>query len=225
MSLRLFATAVFVLACQVATAAPPTILFDATLKDVQGGGRILHIIFYKKLPPPPVVDKILWESLEHATLIDPTMDILAMASLGPNEGLTSNQHSGSLVYRASQKKIMTYEEYIGTKTTISSTSSYFIEVQEGKTAAGIKPERKWLSVTIVFPKQPSRDVAYDAILAETQKLTLRGLDISVYVSVGDQKVKTSWKQMVDTDGAYVFADYDAARKKLMRRGQVLKQLP
>ena len=45
------------------------------------------------------------------------------------------------------------------------------------------------------------------------------------VSIGDQKVKTSWKQMQDRDGAYVFAEYDAASKKVVRKGQLLKELP
>lgn len=224
MSLRLFLIAVFVLTCQVAVAAPPKKLFDATLEDVQGGGRVLNVSFYRKLPPPTVVDKILRESLDHAILIDPSVDILAMAFLG-NDTLNSNQHSGSLVYKAGQKKVVTFDEYRGIKTTTSTTGSYFVEVQEDKTLAGIKPERKWLSVTIVFPKQPTRDAAYDTIIAETQKLAAKGLDVDLYVSVGDQKVKTSWRQMRDKDGAYVFAEYNTANKKLMRKGQLLKQLP
>jgi hypothetical protein len=224
MSLRFFLIAIFVLTCQVAVAAAPKRLFDATLEDVQGGGRVLNVIFYRKLPSPTVVDKILRESLDHAILIDPSVDILAVAFLG-NDTLNSNQHSGSLVYKTSQKKVVTFEEYRGIKTTTSTTGSYFVEVQETKTLVGIKPERKWLSVTIVSPKQPTQDAAYDAIVAETQTLAAKGLDVNVYVSVGDQKVKTSWQQMRDKDGAYVFAEYSTASKKLMRRGQLLKQLP
>jgi len=224
MTIRILATALLVLACQVAVAAPPKKLFDTTLEDVKGGGRVLNVGFYGKLPPPSVVDKILRESLEHAILIDPTVDILAMGFLG-NDALNSNQHSGSLVYKAKEKKIVTFDEYRGVKTTSSATKNYFVEVQEEKTLARIRPEKKWLSVTIVIPKQPTRDAAYDAIAAEAQKLAARGMDVNAYVSVGDQKVKTSWKQMKDTDGAYVFAEYDAASKKLMRKGQLLKQLP
>jgi hypothetical protein len=113
----------------------------------------LNVGFYGKLPSPNVVDKILRESLEHAILIDPTVDILAMGFLG-NDSLNSNQHSGSLVYKA-KEKIVTFEEYRGVTTTSSATSTYFVEVKEQKTFAGIRPEKKWLSVTIVFPKQPT----------------------------------------------------------------------
>jgi hypothetical protein len=214
----------FVLVCQVAVAAAPVKLFDVTLEDVKGGGRVLNVGFYGKLPPPEIVDKILRESLDHAILIDPTVDILATAFLD-NDMLNSNQYSGSLLYKASQKKVMTFDEYRGVKRTTSSRSGYFIEVEEEKTLAGIKPERKWLSLMIVFSKEPTRAAAYDAIFAEIQKLATRGLNVNAYVSVGDQKVKTSWQQMRDTEGGYVFAEYNAASKKITRKGQLLKQLP
>jgi hypothetical protein len=224
MTVRVLVTVAFLLASHVAAAAPAKKLFDVSLEDVQGGGRVLSIGFYGKLPPPNIVDKILRESLEHVILIDPSVDILAIGFLG-NDALSSNQYSGSLVYKASQKKIVTFDDYRGVKTSTSNTGSYFVEVQEEKTLAGIKPEKKWLSVTIVFPKQPTQDAAYDAIAVETQKFATRGMDIAVYVSVGNPKVKTSWKQMKDRDGAYVFAEYDAVNKKLTRKGQLLKQSP
>jgi hypothetical protein len=67
-------------------------------------------------------------------------------------------------------------------------------------------------------------VAYAAIVTEVQKLAPRGLDVNAYVSVGDQKVKTSWKQIRDSDGAFITGDYTAATKKIMRKGKLLKQL-
>jgi len=215
---------VLILVCQVAVVAATTKLFDVTLEDVKGGGRTLNVGFYGKLPPPNVVDKILRESLDHAILIDPTTDILATAFLNDNT-LSSNQYSGSLVYKASRKKVMTFDEYRGVKRTTSGTSGYFVEVEEKKTLAGIKPERKWLSLTIVFSKEPTRTVAYEAIFAEIEKLATRGLDINAYVSVGDQKVKTSWHQMRDSDDAYVFAEYKSTSKGIVRKGQLLRQLP
>jgi hypothetical protein len=199
-------------------------LFDVTLEDVQGGGRVLNVGFYRKLPAPAVVDKILRESLYHATLIDSSVDILAMAFRG-NEVLSSTQYSGSLVYKASEKMVKTFDDYRGVKTEATNTGSYFVETRAERTLEGVTPARKWLSVTIVFPKQPAREAAYDAIIAETRRLSARNVDINVYVSVGDHKVKASWKQMRDKDGAYVFAEYDAASRKLTRKDQLLKQLP
>lgn len=102
------ATAFFILVCQIAVAAPPKKLFDVTLQDVQGAGRNLSVGFYGKLPRPVVVDKIIRASLDHAILIDPTVDILAVGYLG-DDTLNSDQYSGMLVYRASQKKVMPFQ--------------------------------------------------------------------------------------------------------------------
>lgn len=215
--------AALILMSHLAFAAPPKMLFDVALKDVPGAGRVLNVGFYGKLPPPKVVDRIIRESLDHAILIDPSKDILAAGFIG-DDALSGNQHSGSLVYKASLKKVMTYDEYSGVKRATSSGNGYFVEVEDGQTVAGITPVRKWFSVTVVFPKKPSRQAAYDAVYAEIQKLAGRGLDVDVYVSVGNSKEKTTWEQMKDTDGGYVFANYKAASKQVWRRGKLLKQL-
>ncbi len=204
--------------------AAPNKLFDVTLEDVQGGGRVLAVSFYRRLPRPEIVDKIVRDSLDHAILIDPAVDILASGFFG-DEVLNANQYSGALVYKASQRTVMTFDQYRGVTATTSSTKAYFVEVKEDQTLEGIEPERKWLMVAIVFQKKPNRDAAYEAILAETRKLAARSLDIQLYVSVGDKGVKTSWKQMRDSNGAYIFAEYNAATKKLTRQGQLLRQQP
>ncbi len=67
-------------------------------------------------------------------------------------------------------------------------------------------------------------MAYNAIIAETEKVVARGLNINAYVSVADKSVKTSWQQMRDRDGAYVFAQYDSATGRITRRGKLLKVL-
>jgi hypothetical protein len=215
-----FVALIMALLCE-ATIAAPHRLFDVTLEDVSGGGRVLNVSFYSQPPPPTVVDRILRESLEHAALVDSKADIVGMAFLGDDE-LSSNQYSGSLIYKASLKKIVTMDEYRGVKTTTSSVGTYFVEVQEEKTLTGIKPERKWLSLMIVFPKTPAEDLAYDAIVKEVQKLIGKGLDVDAYVSVGDRAVKTSWQQMRAKDGAYVFAEYDAIAKTLTRKGRLIR---
>lgn len=220
---RLFLIAACALVWQAATAAP-TKLFDVTLEDIQGTGRVLSVGFYDKVPPPAAVDKILRQSLEHAVAVDGSKDILASAFRG-DDNLTSNQYSGRLVYVARTKKIVTYNEYTGVKTSATAASGYIVEVEENKTLAGITPVRKWLTVTLVYPKQPPQDDAYAALIAEAQKLSARRLDMDLYVSIGDPKVKTSWHQMRDKDGAYLFAEYSAATKKIIRKGQLLKELP
>ena len=100
------------------------------------------------------------------------------------------------------------------------TDTYFVQVREAKALPGLGPARTWLSVMITFREEPTRDAAYDAIIAETHRLAARGLDAGVFVSVG-----TLGRLMLDRDGGPVFADYNAANKKLMRRGQLLYEFP
>ena len=189
-----------------------------------GGSLVCEVVFSGKLPPPETVDKIVREALEDAARKNPTKDILAAAFLG-DENLNDNQYSGMLVYTAATKTIQTIDESRGVKKSTSATASYFVEIKEDHTYEGITPARRWLSITIVYPKTPTRAAAYDAIVAEIQKAASRGLDIDAYVSVGDKNVPTSWEQMRDDDGAYVFAGYKAATKQVTRKGALLKTLP
>jgi hypothetical protein len=199
-------------------------VFEITLEDGPGAQNIrtLYVTFYRKSPPPSVVDNMVRNALEEAIAIDSSKDIVATAFLG-EAALSNNQYSGGLVFDAHQNKIMTFDEYRGLKTTTSENSDYFVEVTEEKTFEGITPERKWLDVTLVFASKPTQDFAYKAIEEEAQKLLARGLDMNLYVSIGDKKVRTSWIQMEDTDGTYVAADYDTASKTLAHQDEVLKQ--
>ncbi len=185
---------------------------------------MLNVGFYGKLPPQAIVDNIVRQSLDHAIQVDPRADILATGFLG-DDSLNSNQYSGPFIYRAAQKKVEIFVLFPKGMINSTSTSTYFVEAEEQKTFPGIKPERKWLTVTIIFPKQPSPGVAYDSIIAEVAKLVPRGIDITVYVSTGNKNQKASWQQMRDTDGANIFADYKASSKQLTRRGKILKQFP
>src|SRR5687768_2999954 len=82
--------------------------YEVNIEDT-AGSKVCEIVFFEPLPPPEVADKIVRESLENVVKKDPSKDILATAFLG-DETLNSNQYSGMLVYKASEKKIMTLNE-------------------------------------------------------------------------------------------------------------------
>jgi hypothetical protein len=138
--------------------------------------------------------------------------------------LSGNQYSGALVYRAAEKRIMTSDEAFGVKTTSHATPGYFVVSKENTTARGITPVRKWLTLTLVFPRKPLSDLAYKAVITEVVRVADRGLDINAYVSVGNKADPTTWHQMKDTDGAYIFANYEAASRQVTRKEKLLKQL-
>ena len=200
--------------------------YEVSLKDIPGaphGDRVLELGFDRDVPQPQVVDKMLRESLEHAVAADGSRDIVAIAFLG-DEVLSDTQYSGELMYRAAQRKIMTLEEARGVKTTITDAAGYSVKVSEEKTLAGIKPERKWLTISLIYPTPPPLEQAYTSMQSEIEKNVSRGMDIDAYVKIGDKGVKTSQRQMDDPTGGYVFMKYDAPSKKLYRKNTLIKTI-
>lgn len=188
----------------------------------QQGVQIVLITFSGQLPAPEAVDKILRDEFEKVVKKSPKKDALGRAYLGEDD-LTENQFSGNLFYKAAQKKILTEDEYNGTKSSATSTDAYFVLTEEEHTYPGVTPSKTWLALSLVFPKPPPQKEGYEALLAEIEKVRGRGLDVDAYVKAGDKNKKTSWYQVKDTDGAYTFANYDATTKQATRRGKILKQ--
>ncbi len=138
--------------------------------------------------------------------------------------MKQTQYSGALVYRAADKRIMTMDQYRGIKTSGEETGGYFVETKEDKTFEGIKPERRWLSLTLVFPKAPAIQEAYNTAVAEAEKAARKGLDVNVHVSIGDKATPTSWRQLRDPSGGYVFVEYQASTKTIKRLTKILKKI-
>lgn len=195
-------------------------IYEITLEDVEGGPRMLSLVFHHEPPPPDTVDKLLRQSLQQATSIDAVNDILAMAFVG-DATMTTNQYSGALIFVAEEKKIMTMDEHRGLKKSSVSHSRYHVAITEEKTLKGITPARRWLSVSLVYPTEPTRSVAYEDMIRVTKELSPRNQDINMYVVVGDKAKETSWHQVKDRDGAYISCGYDAKTKRITRKGVLL----
>jgi len=200
--------------------------FEVELKEGFPSGRFLvcNVTFNGTLPPPETVDKIVHDSLQSAALSHPTREILAMAWHG-DDTLTENQYSGDLIYKPAERRIMTLDESRGVKTAGFDVGAYYVAVREDKTLAGIKPERKWLSLSIVFPSTPSVQEATDAAIAEIENRLAQGLDIDAYVKVGDKGVKTSWQQMPDPAGGLLAFRYTVADRTIYNKNTFIKKLP
>jgi len=200
--------------------------FEVELKEGFPSGRFLvcNVTFNGTLPPPETVDKIVHDSLQSAALSHPTREILAMAWHG-DDTLTENQYSGDLIYKPAERRIMTLDESRGVKTAGFDVGAYYVAVREDKTLAGIKPERKWLSLSIVFPSTPPVQEATDAAIAEIENRLAQGLDIDAYVKVGDKGVKTSWQQMPDPAGGLLAFRYTVADRTIYDKSTLIKKLP
>lgn len=221
--MRMFITTLIV-AATITTAANAATkkIFEITFEDVPGGSLVCAVAFFGEPPSPSTVDKIVRSALESAVLVDPSRDIVAMGFIG-NEAMKGTHYSGTLIYQAKDKRIVTMDEHRGVKKSGNDTGAYFLETREERTLEGIKPERHWLTLTLVYPKAPTVQDAYDAAILEAEKAATSGKDINVYVSVGDKDKPTSWRQLRDSDGGYVKVEYETSSKAIKRRSKVVKK--
>jgi len=203
----------------IASSAPRKI-FEITYNDFPGGTPVCLVSFFGEPPPPATVDKILRAALESAVLVYSSRDILAGACVGDDD-MGESQYSGDLYYKAASKRIMTKNEFFGIKTSIQDTGAYLVEIEERKTYDGTK---RLLAISLVFPKAPSIQQAYNAAVAEAEKAASRGLDAVVCVRVGDKATRTSWRPLPDPSGLTVFVEYEASTKTIKRKTKVLKKL-
>jgi hypothetical protein len=213
---------IFEITIEELTASPGGYLF------FPGDSGILycHVDFHGKPPPPATVDRIVRFTLESAILVNASRDIVAEASFD-DAYISEEKYSGKLVYWAADKRILTWDESQGVKSSSHDTGVYYVETQEH----GLNP--KVMGLTLVFPEAPQIQQAYDAAVVEAEKAALKGLDVHVYVSVGDKSIRKSWRALPDPGGdriRHVTVDYIAATKTIVRPGtgldhKVFKKLP
>jgi hypothetical protein len=156
-----------------------------------------------------VLDSLMRSVLDAEIKKDDSIDILAMAFLG-DEVVGDPKWSGSLVYRAAVKRVMTLDEEEGLKTERTDNGRFLLEVSEGKTAKGITPVNKWLDLTFVFSTRPTDAEIYKVVMDEAAKH--RGIERHVFVYQGDKTNGMTWKQLDDRDGNAVVCTLTAAGK-------------
>ena len=155
-------------------------------------------VIFKKLPDSSeVVNAIVRTALEAEIKKSDTTDVLAMAFLG-EDTIGYPRWSGSLIYKASTKRILTLAEDGGRATQRTDLGKYLLEIRDGKTMEGIKPEKKWLDASFVFPSRPTDAEIYKVVTDELHKH--RGIEVNVTVYTGDKANGMSWQQIDDQDG-------------------------
>jgi len=114
------------------------------------------------------------------------------------------------LYKPSDGQIRTMDERSGLQTRERDEGTYFVRVEDSRTAEGITPARKWYTASIVFPNEPSGRELKAAVLKEIEKLKPRGLDVNAHIYTGDKSNKITWKQMKAPKGKFKAVDYVAA---------------
>jgi hypothetical protein len=186
------------------------------------------VFFNNELPKPEDVDKIVRSAIESAIIISPNKDIWASAFRNDDVGtnLKQTEYSGTLIYKSKEKRIVTEAEHRGEKLTVIDSSDYYMLIIESKTLAGIKPERKWLTISIVFPTQPATEKASTIAIAEIEKRSGLGININLYLKVGDKNNKFSWQQIKNLeDGGFLWFSYDSSKRTISSSSKLIKVVP
>jgi hypothetical protein len=227
MTIKLFLGWLIISMCFIATTRARE-LYTICFKDIGAFApeqRSLELTFSESIPTPDEVDRLLRASLEQAVLIDAKQDITALAFF-KDDTLKRSQYSGPLFYKASAKQILTEEMLKLTKTLQYETENYSVRIQDGKTLEGVKPQRRWLTLQVIFLSEPTIPEAYKAAIEEIKKVTNQGLDATAYVYVGDKEKETARTQMKDPTGGCVFVRYISENRKIFKKiDQFVESVP
>lgn len=190
------------------------------IEYIEGSGvNLCNVVFYHSKPKSSIIDEMVLQALKISIKIDDSKNILATAFY-KDDVMSNSDYSGRLIYDSSKKKIITWNEYRGIKSTANDTGKYFVKLEELETA--VSPKRKWLSIMIVFPEKPTQKQAYNAIIETIIKYKHKGMKINSYVSVGDKKNERTWRQVEDRNRGFITAKYNPASGKITSKGKILK---
>ena len=183
------------------------------------GVNLCNVVLYQSKPKPSIVDEMVVQALKISIKINDSKNILATAFY-KDDVMSNADYSGRLIYDSSKKKIITWNEYQGIKSTANDTGKYFVKLEELETA--VSPKMKWLSIMIVFPEKPTQQQAYNVIIETIIKYKHKGMKINSYVSVGDKKNERTWRQVKDRNQGYIVAEYNPTSGKITSKGKILK---
>lgn len=177
------------------------------------------VVFEAEPSPPIIINKVVLKSLAGVVSDDMSTDVLATAWVG------DRKVGDSFSYDASAKRIMTFYELMGVKTTSFQSKTYSVELQESPSFTGGEAV---VELYIIFPRTPSQAVANKAIVSEIKRFIQNYPSLTAYVVVGDPRVKATWFHMSDGDGegSFVMGKVNPVTRRITtRRGKVLGTVP
>lgn len=185
--------------------------FDDYSVNVQKSGRltVCQVTFTSLPPTTDIAAEVVRNAVQLLVKKDGSREILAMAFNASGDALPETQYGGALTYKPSDGQILTMDERSGLQATEGDEGTYYVRVEDSRTARGITPVRKWYNASIVFPNEPSVTELKAAAFKEIQKLKPHGLDVNVYIYTGDRSNKITWKQIKAPNGNFMAVDYIA----------------
>ena len=138
-----------------------------------------------------------------------------MAFDASGDALDDILYGGPLSYEPSDGLVLTMDERGGLSASEEDEGTYFVRVEDSRTAEGITPVRQWYYVIILFPHEPSGMEVKAAVLKEIDKLKPRGLDVHASLYTGDKTNKIVWKQIKALNDKFMAVNYDAATGRIL----------
>jgi hypothetical protein len=193
---------------------------------MESGYGLCEVVFPKELPERTKVDAIIKKVMEVAILADPAGDIQVTAVT--DDGLTRlrpTEFSGSIFFRAEDKKVFTeeqWDEQLGHRKVTQKRADYTVVFKSF-------PLHDSIVIDIFFEREPTRERAYEAAVAETEKIAKTGKSVlEATVLIGDPESKKKGTQatfMKDSaDDGVVWVNYDHVTKQITRKDKLIKQL-
>jgi len=174
---------------------------------------ICQVTFLKVPSKSSDAAAIVRKAVEDLVKKDPSFEILAMAFNQGGEALADTKYGGPLVYKPTDKKILTMDERSGKKIVEIDEGIYFIKSEDKRTAKGITPVRRWVTLSIIFKSKPSNSEIRNIAEREIEKLKKRSLDINIYIYLGNKDNPGSWNQIQASNGNYMNVDYKVGTGK------------
>ncbi|MCH8315394.1 MAG: hypothetical protein IIA64_05425 [Planctomycetes bacterium] len=167
-------------------------------------------VFFNSLPPTSdIAAEVVRNAVVMLVTKDGSREILAKAFNASGDALPKTQYGGELTYNPSDGQILTMDERLGLQATERDEGTYYVRVEDSRTARSIRPVRKWYNASIVFPNDPSGTEVNAAVLKEIEKLKPRGLDVNVYIYTGNKFNKITWKQIKAPNDNFMVVTYVA----------------
>ena len=189
--------------------------FDDYSVNVQKSGTItVCLVTFHSLPPTSdIAAEVVRNAIDMLVKKDASREILAKAFNASGDALPKTQYGGALTYNPSDGQILTMDERSGLQATEHDEGTYYVRIEDARTAEGITPVRRWYYASIVFPDEPSAREVKAAVLKEIDKLKSRELDVTVFIYTGHNSNKITWKQIKAPNGKFMVVDYIATTGK------------
>ncbi len=230
----------FLLVFSIANAKEPSpnthVYFIEYGKPVKGAGAVqtINAVFFVKINSQQA-EAILHEELNRIiNFFPPQGDIVATALFSPT-GNDIDEHqitlvdgSNQLIFSKKADKVFSWKEYEGTKTQIQESKSgdYFTEYEENNVL--VSPGKKFATVRVIFNKATSQSKTYEILISELKRELsdkITKWPTTAYAFVGTKSDPSSQKQIRDTDGSYIFIDYDPSTGKISKNRKVFGLIP